>query len=135
HVAASVFMGRVMRIYVRSLRFVLAHPLALAGGCVLLIAASFLCYRSLGSDLLPAMDEGGFILDYLMPAGSSLDDTNAVLLQVEKILKATPEVESTSRRTGLQLGLAAVTEANNGDFTVRLKRAPRRAIDDIITDI
>jgi multidrug efflux pump subunit AcrB len=81
------------------------------------------------------MDEGGFILDYLMPAGSSLDDTNQVLLGVEKILASTPEVEGTSRRTGLQLGLAAVTEANNGDFTVRLKRDRSRGIDEIISDI
>ncbi len=50
------------------------------------------------------MDEGGFILDYLMPAGSSLADTNEVLLGVEKILAKTPEVESTSRRTGLATG-------------------------------
>ena len=104
------------------MRFVLAHPLILQLGCAALVAASFFCYRALGRDLLPAMDEGGFILDYLMPAGSSLDDTNKVLLGVEKILAATPEVESTSRRTGLQLGLAAVTEANQGDFSVRLKR-------------
>ena len=81
------------------------------------------------------MDEGGFILDYLMPAGSSLADTNEVLLGVEKILAATPEVESTSRRTGLQLGLAAVTEANTGDFSVRLKRDRDRGIDEIISDI
>jgi len=135
HVASSGFMGRVMRTYVRSLRFVLAHPLALTLGCALLIAGSFLCYRSLGSDLLPAMDEGSFILDYLMPAGSSLADTNAVLLGVEKILKDTPEVESTSRRTGLQLGLAAVTEANNGDFSVKLKRDRSRHIEDVISDV
>ena len=62
------------------------------------------------------MDEGGFILDYLMPAGSSLDETNRVLTQIEVMLRNTPEVESTSRRTGLQLGLAAVTEANSGRF-------------------
>ena len=135
HVASSGFMGRVMRTYVRSLRFVLAHPLALTLGCALLIAGSFLCYRSLGSDLLPAMDEGSFILDYLMPAGSSLADTNAVLLGVEKILKDTPEVESTSRRTGLQLGLAAVTEANNGDFSVKLKRDRSRHIEEVISDV
>ncbi len=135
HVAATGFMGRVLRIYVRALRFVLAHPLALTLGCALLIGASFLCYRSLGSDLLPEMDEGGFILDYLMPAGSSLVDTNDVLLGVEKILKDTPEVESTSRRTGLQLGLAAVTEANNGDFSVKLKRDRSRGIDEIISDL
>lgn len=135
HVAATGAMGRVTRAYVGALRFVLKYPFALAGACVLLIVASFFCYRALGSDLLPAMDEGGFILDYLMPAGSSLDDTNEVLLGVEKILAATPEVESTSRRTGLQLGLAAVTEANNGDFTVRLKRDRSRGIDEVIADL
>jgi multidrug efflux pump subunit AcrB len=81
------------------------------------------------------MDEGGFILDYLMPAGSALADTNAVLLGVEKILAATPEVESTSRRTGLQLGLAAVTEANTGDFSVKLKSKRSRGIEQEISAI
>ena len=117
-------MGRVTRFYARALGFTLGYPLILAAGCVLLIVASYFCYNALGSDLLPAMDEGGFILDYLMPAGSSLADTNEVLLGVEKILAATPEVETTSRRTGLQLGLDAVTEANRGDFTVKLKKPP-----------
>jgi len=135
HAAATGFMGRVMRTYARALRFVLAHPLALGAGCLVLIAGSFCCYRALGSDLLPEMDEGGFILDYLMPAGSSLADTNQVLLGVEKLLAATPDVESTSRRTGLQLGLAAVTEANTGDFSVRLKRDRSRSIDEIISEI
>ncbi len=129
------FMLRVNRVYDRALRFTLAYPLALAAGSAVLIVASFFCYRALGSDLLPAMDEGGFILDYLMPAGSSLEDTNTVLLGVEKILKATPEVESTSRRTGLQLGLAAVTEANRGDFTVKLKRKRSRNIEEVMHGI
>ncbi len=131
----SGFMGRVQRVYDRTLRFVLARPLVLALGSVLLIVASFFCYQALGTDLLPAMDEGGFILDYLMPAGSSLDDTNAVLLGVEKILKSTPEVESTSRRTGLQLGLAAVTEANRGDFTVKLKSQRSRSIEAVMSSV
>lgn len=135
HAAASGFMRWVMRIYIRTLRFVFAHPLLLAAGCLVLIAGSFVCYQALGSDLLPAIDEGEFILDYLMPAGSSLADTNAVLLGVEKILSATPEVEGTSRRTGLQLGLAAVTEANTGDFSVRLKRDRDRGIEEIISDV
>ncbi len=134
-VATTGLMGRITRLYQRTLAFVLAYPLVLAFGCILIMAGSYFCYQALGTDLLPAMDEGGFILDYLMPAGSSLDDTNAVLLGVEKILKATPEVESTSRRTGLQLGLAAVTEANTGDFSVRLKRDRTRSIDKIINDV
>ncbi len=133
--ATSGVMGRVTRFYGSAIRSVLAHPVILALGCVVLVAASYACYLGLGRDLLPAMDEGGFILDYLMPAGSSLEDTNTVLLGVEKILQKTPEVETTSRRTGLQLGLAAVTEANQGDFSVKLKRDRKRGIDEIISDV
>jgi CzcA family heavy metal efflux pump len=133
--ATTGFMGRVTGAYDRALRFVLAYPFALVAACLALIVASFFCYRALGTDLLPAMDEGGFILDYLMPAGSSLADTNAVLLDVEKILKATPEVETTSRRTGLQRGLAAVTEANTGDFDVKMKRDRDRGIEEVISEV
>ena len=133
--APTRFMGRVNRLYDRALRFILDYPLALAAGSAVLIVASFFSYRALGSDLLPEMDEGGFILDYLTPAGSSLGDTNEVLMGVEKILAATPEVESTSRRTGLQLGLAAVTEANNGDFSVKLKRKRDRDIEEVISSV
>jgi len=128
-------MVRAHGVYNRTLQFVVDFPLALAAGSLLLIAASYFCYRALGTDLLPEMDEGGFILDYLMPAGSSLADTNQVLLGVERILAVTPEVESTSRRTGLQLGLAAVTEANRGDFTVRLKRGKRRDVTVVIDEL
>jgi multidrug efflux pump subunit AcrB len=81
------------------------------------------------------MDEGGFVLDYLMPAGSSLEETNRVVSHVEQILRDTPEVESTSRRTGLQLGLAAVTEANYGDVLVKLKNKRERGIDEVIAEV
>src|SRR5581483_7610340 len=91
----------LMRPYERILRFTLQHRLALGFFVILLIGASYLCFTNLGSDLLPAMDEGGFIVDYIMPAGSSLAETNRVVTHVEQILRATPEVESTSRRTGL----------------------------------
>ena len=131
----EIASDRFTRFYERALRFVLAWPLALIVGALALVAASYFCYNSLGSDLLPAMDEGAFVLDYLMPAGSSLEDTNRVLLGVEKILAKTPEVESTSRRTGLQLGLAAVTEANTGDFLVRLKAQRKRTIDQVIAAV
>ncbi len=120
-IATKGVMGRLTRLYERAIKAALAHPAILLALCLLLIAVSFLCYRTLGSDLLPTMDEGGFVFDYLMPAGSSLADTNRVLNGVEKILHSIPEVASTSRRTGLQLGLAAVTEANTGDISVKLK--------------
>jgi multidrug efflux pump subunit AcrB len=81
------------------------------------------------------MDEGGFILDYWMPAGSSLEETNRVLSAVEVMLRDTPEVENTSRRTGMELGLFAVTEANTGDFAVKLKRDRSRGVEEIEAEL
>jgi CzcA family heavy metal efflux pump len=129
------WMGRVLKTHHRVLDWALAKPLWLGVACLLLVIGTYLGYRALGTDLLPEMDEGGFILDYIMPAGSSLTETNRVLQHVERILHEQPEVESTSRRTGLQMGLAAVTEANTGDFTVKLKAKRSRGIDEIIDDV
>jgi len=125
----------IMRPYERILRATLEHPALLAVFTVVLIGASYLCFNNLGSDLLPQMDEGGFILDYIMPAGSSLEETNRVVSDVERILRATPEVESTSRRTGLQLGLATVTEANTGDIAVKLKRTRKRSVSQVMAEV
>ncbi len=131
--------GRIMRTVLqwheRGLGWSLSHPFVLLGLCAVLAIGSFFCYRGLGSDLLPEMDEGGFILDYIMPAGSSLSETNRVLEHVNRILHSMPEVESTSRRTGLQMGFAAVTEANTGDVTVKLKSKRDRGIDEVIAEV
>ncbi len=93
-------------------------PLALIG---------WLGYRQVGSGFMPAMDEGGFILDYRTAPGTSLAETDRLLRQVEAILRATPAVATYSRRTGLALG-GTLSEANEGDFFVRLKPFPRPAI-------
>lgn len=137
HEAANTgLMGHLTRLYTRLVNPFLARPILMVAAVgVPLVGVSFLCYRALGSEMLPAMDEGGFVLDYLMPAGSSLADTDRVLVGVEKILHHIPEVQTTSRRTGLQLGLAAVTEANTGDISVQLKPGRRRSIDEVISDV
>jgi len=129
------FVARMLSVHVRALDWALARPVALGVICLALVVGGYFGYSALGSDLLPEMDEGGFILDYIMPSGSSLTETSRVLEHVEEILHKTPEVEITSRRTGLQMGLAAVTEANYGDFTVRLKSKRSRPIDDVMADV
>ncbi len=135
HESHGSMMQRFLRWQTSTLNLALRRPLALAIACLLLLGGTYLGFQALGSDLLPEMDEGGFILDYIMPAGSSLTETNRVLTHVEQMLRSVPEVESISRRTGLQMGLAAVTEANTGDITVKLKSKRSRAIDDIMGDI
>ena len=131
----SGFMRRVLRVYERSFTLALDRRMFLLFACVVLVVGTVISYRGLGSDLLPEMDEGGFVLDYIMPAGSSLTETDRVLQHVEAILRENPNVESISRRTGLQMGLAAVTEANTGDMTVKLKAKRSQGIDDVMAEL
>src|SRR4051812_1197479 len=127
--------GKIVSRYEGWLKWSLEHPKFIALGCVVLLVLSFLCYKGLETELLPKMDEGGFIVDYFTPAGSSLTETNRVLSHIEQILRDAPEVESISRRTGAELGLATVTEANRGDISVKLKADRKRSTDEIATDI
>jgi CzcA family heavy metal efflux pump len=133
--AAERSLPRLMKVYERVLRGALKHPVLLAFFSLVLIVGSYVCYRSIGSDLLPTLDEGGFIVDYWTPAGASLVDTDGMVSDIERILRQVPEVETTSRRTGMELGLAAVTEANRGDLTVKLKRDRKRDTDEVMADV
>ena len=131
----SGYFGKIVALYGRVMQNVLERPWTLVVGSLVIVALALLSYGLLDTELLPGMDEGGFILDYFTPPGSSLAESNRILNHIEEILHATPEVETTSRRTGLQLGLAAVTEANNGDFTVKLKSKRDRDVEEVIEDV
>jgi len=91
-------------------------------------------YQRVGTGFMPTMDEGGFILDYRAAPGTSLAETDRLVRQLEQVLRSTPEVQTYSRRTGLQLG-GGLTEANEGDLFVRLKPFPRRPSEEIMDDV
>ncbi len=93
-----------------------------------------LAFMNLPSGFMPKIDEGGFILDYITPPGTSLAESDRLVRQIEAIVAATPEVLTYSRRTGAQLG-GGLTEPNTGDFFVRLKPPPRRGIDAVMSGI
>jgi multidrug efflux pump subunit AcrB len=103
---------------------------------VLLVVAlgSFVLYRVLGSEFIPEFDESAFILDYLAPPGASLQETDRMLQHVEQLIREGPEVESYSRRTGLELGLF-ITEPNKGDVAVKLKPGHARPTTEVISDL
>jgi len=105
-------------------------PLFLLG----LLGLGGLASQRIGQGFMPAMDEGGFILDYVSAAGTSLDDTDKMVRTIEDVLQATAEVETYSRRTGVQLG-GSLTEANEGDFFIKLKPQPRRPVEEIMDSI
>ena len=130
--------GRFLRAIVTRYEWVLSHALDRRWIVLVLIAVvlagSYLLYRSLGSEFLPEFDESAFVLDYWAPPGSSLAETDRMLRDVEEKLMQTREVESYSRRTGLEMGLF-VTEPNRGDYAVKLKPGHKRSTDDVISEL
>lgn len=132
---AGGLMARLGGAYQRVSGAVFARPgLFVAILSVGLALAGYFAWHQVASGFMPAMDEGGFILDYKAQPGAALSDTDRILRQVEKIIVATPEVASYSRRTGVQLG-GGLTEADEGDYFIRLKGGSRRAIDEVMAEI
>jgi CzcA family heavy metal efflux pump len=130
--------GPFLRAIVTRYEWVLAHALDHRWIVLIVIAVvlagSYLLYNVLGSEFLPEFDESAFVLDYWAPPGASLAETDRMLRDVEQKLMKTPEIESYSRRTGLEMGLF-VTEPNRGDFAVKLKPGHKRDTDDVISDL
>ncbi len=126
--------SRLQQGYKNFMYRLMPRPWLVFVGIVPVILIGLFAFKQVGSGFMPHMDEGGFILDYRSSPGTSLIETDRLLRQVETILRANPAVETYSRRTGAQLG-GSLTEANEGDFFVRLKPFPRPAIDTVIDQV
>ena len=114
--------------------FFIRRPLISIAFIVLALISIILILPRIETGFLPEMDEGTIVLDYLSPPGTSLDETDRMLTEVEKIIVSVPEVESYTRRTGAQMGFF-ITEPNNGDFLIQLKSDRKRTTVDVIDDI
>ena len=102
---------------------------------VLALAVSiYYIFPRLETGFLPEMNEGSIVLDYASPPGTSLDETDRMLREVEKIIRSVPEVSAYSRRTGTQMGFF-ITEPNNGDYLIQLKAQRKRTTEEVIADI
>jgi CzcA family heavy metal efflux pump len=132
--APGRFSRRVMQGYQNLLQRWLRRPSRVLLLIVPLLLIGGLAYTRVGTGFMPQMDEGGFILDYLSPPGTSLQETDRLLNQVEAIIRANPYVDTYSRRTGLQLG-GGLTEANQGDFFVRLKNGARPDTETVMAQV
>ena len=102
---------------------------------ILILAGSIIyILPRLETGFLPEMDEGSIVLDYKAPPGTSLEETDRMLVEVEKIIVKVPEVETYSRRTGAQMGFF-ITEPNDGDYLIHLKDDRERSTEEVIDDI
>jgi CzcA family heavy metal efflux pump len=133
--AGGFILRRVTSFYESAVRTALHHRFITLGICLLLALAGWDLYGRLASDLLPTLEEHGFVLDYKVnPPGTSLTESNRALNEIENLLRQTPEVESYSRRTGVALGLE-ITEPNAGDFLVKIHANSKRSTEEVIAEL
>jgi len=111
------------------------RPVVIIGVTLFCAAGGVVLFAQLETGFLPEMDEGGYIVDYWTPEGTSLQETDKMLKRVEAVLDDTPEVASYARRTGAEMGMFA-TAQNRGDITVKLRpRSERKRVaEEIIAD-
>jgi multidrug efflux pump subunit AcrB len=112
--------GWLARRHGRLLELLFRRPWLLAMGLMPLLAVGWFAYNAVPTGFMPAVDEGGFILDYYTLPGTSLIETNREIAEVDALLQATPEVATFSRRLGTGLG-GDLGESYHGDYFVRLK--------------
>jgi len=125
---------RIQLGYQRLMQRLMRRPVLILVVIFPFLIAAYAAYTQVGSGFMPHMDEGGFVLDFLSPPGTSLAETDRLVNQIEGILKANPAVETYSKRTGGGLG-GSLHESNEGDFFVRLKPMPRPPIDQVMDQI
>jgi CzcA family heavy metal efflux pump len=113
-------LGWLTERYRTLLQVSLRRPRMVAGVTLAFAVLGALLYFRLETGFLPEMDEGGYVIDYWTPEGTSLPETDRMVHRIEEVVAATPEVAGFARRTGAELGLFA-TEQNRGDIVVKLK--------------
>ena len=114
--------------------FFIQRPIISFSFITLLIFSVIFISGRLETGFLPEMDEGSIVLDYTSPPGTSLQETDRILREVEKILPTIQEIETYSRRTGAQMGFF-ITEPNNGDYLIQLKKDRKRSTNEVIDEI
>ncbi|MGD1008877.1 MAG: efflux RND transporter permease subunit [Candidatus Aminicenantales bacterium] len=127
-------LQRVVGVYQTGVRASLKRPWLTIAFCAAVLVLAIILYQGLESEFLPPMDEGGFVIDYLTPPGTSLAETHRQLQYAEDIIRSVPELESYSRRTGAQLGLF-ITEPNNGDFLLKLRPDRKRPTEEVLSEL
>ena len=90
----------VKRWYAPVLDRCLNHPLRVGLVTLLIAVPIILAGLRIGSDFMPQLDEGAFLLQTVLPAEASLEEVDRLNHRVEDVLREIPEVEDVVRRTG-----------------------------------
>jgi cobalt-zinc-cadmium resistance protein CzcA len=125
----------VKRWYAPALDRCLRHPVAVAIATALIATPVILLGLRIGSDFMPQLDEGAFLLQTVLPAEAALDEVDRLNHRVEDALREVPEVEDVVRRTGRAERTEDPMPHTLSDVLVVLKSERSRSLEEIENDM
>jgi multidrug efflux pump subunit AcrB len=134
HDPAAARGGLAGRKHGRLLDMLFRRPWIFLLALLPLLGIGWIAYNAVPTGFMPTVDEGGFILDYYTPAGTSLTETSREVGEIDAILRKTPEVATFSRRLGSGLG-GDLGESYHGDYFVRLKPNHQRSTPSVMAAV
>jgi len=126
--------GWLERAHRRVLHALFARPILLGAAIIPLLVIGYVGYQAVPTGFMPAVDEGGFVLDYYTAPGTSLIETEREMAQVDALIKAMPETQTFSRRLGTGLG-SDLGQSYHGDYFVELKSGHARTTPQVMADL
>ncbi len=106
------------RSYRRALEWAVTHRGWIALAATAAFVAGLALVPFIGSEFITEADEGFFVVNFELPTGTSLEQSNIRMRELEERLFSSPEIESAFAALGLQMGTGA--EPNKGLFFVNL---------------
>ncbi|HEY1945035.1 MAG TPA: efflux RND transporter permease subunit, partial [Roseiarcus sp.] len=126
--------GRLLDLHGRLVDHLIRRPWLLLVALAPLLAVGWVAYNAVPTGFMPAVDEGGFVMDYFTKPGTSLTESEREVSQIDALLHATPEVATFSRRLGTGLG-GDLGQSYHGDYFVRLKPDHARSTPQVMTAV
>ncbi len=131
---AGFLLRPVLRIYEKAVRLALNNAWLTLLGCGVLLICGVFIYLQLQTDFLPSFDEGGFVMDFNAPPGTSLTESSRILDEAEQSIRTNKDIEGYSRRLGTQLG-PFITEPYRGDYLIKLKPHRNHTTDEVLAQM
>jgi cobalt-zinc-cadmium resistance protein CzcA len=128
-------LRKVKQWYAPVLDRCLRRPRLVAVVTLLIAAPAIALGTRIGSDFMPQLDEGAFLLQTVLPAEAALDEVDRLNHRVEDILREVPEVEDVVRRTGRAERTEDPMPHTVSDVLVVLKTDRSRSLEEIETDM
>lgn len=93
-------INTINRGYEPAIKWALSHSKAVLAGAFGLLLITVFVFSRMGSEFVPTLDEGDFVIQPVLKTGTTLTNTVETMTRIESVLKQFPEVNQIVTRIG-----------------------------------